>query len=66
MYILAKRGPVAEGGKGKRKLTAIEMYQGPVFQEFIFEGWLVEKLIQKSQEITNTLQQVNPTYACDF
>lgn len=66
MYILTKCVPVTEGGKGKWKLTATGMYQGSVLKEFILEGWLVEQLIQKSREISNVLQQVNPTYARDF
>lgn len=66
MCILTKCGPVAEGRKGKWKLTVIDMYQGPVFKEFILEGWFIEKLILKSQEISNIFQQVNPTYTHDF
>lgn len=45
MYILTKCVPVAEGGKGKWKLTAMGMYQGPVLKEFILEGvvgWRVD------------------------
>lgn len=65
-YILTKCEPVVEAGKSKWKLTANDMYQGPLLKEWILEGWLVENLIQKSQEISNILQQINPTYGHGF